>query len=252
MPKRASEDLVGAACFDEAFSIFMNTMSEPKKLKLDPLAFISAPAPASKSASAAAAVAAAAVLNFNSTASASTVSAPDPSGNPPSRVVHLRNIPGDMSELELIHFCMPFGKLSNYLMLKGKNQAFVEYEEESGAQAIVQIAHAYPMAIRGKTIFCQYSTHQNLKTEKKLPTKSGAILGDLVVPPARAEADTEAKAKTEADTEAEAKAKAQAKENTQTKAKTKAKARKKSKVKCTSFRTQLLMQKEWHSYIWHL
>lgn len=41
---------------------------------------------------------------------------------PVSRVIHLRNIPSDMTELELVHFCMPFGKLVNYLMLKGKNQ----------------------------------------------------------------------------------------------------------------------------------
>lgn len=40
----------------------------------------------------------------------------------PSKVVHLRNIPSDMTELELIQFCMPYGKLMNYLILKGKNQ----------------------------------------------------------------------------------------------------------------------------------
>lgn len=39
-----------------------------------------------------------------------------------SRVVHLRNIPSDMTDLELVHFCMPYGKLVNYLLLKGRNQ----------------------------------------------------------------------------------------------------------------------------------
>ena len=98
-----------------------------------------------------------------------------------SRVVHLRNIPSDMTELELVHFCMPFGKLVNYLMLKGKNQAFVEYEEDSGAQTIVNVAQACPMAIRGRTIFCQYSTHQELKTERKGATKNGSIFGDTML-----------------------------------------------------------------------
>src|ERR1700693_5621818 len=65
-----------------------------------------------------------------------------------------------------IHFCMPFGKLANYLMLKGKNQAFVEYEAGDGAQMLVGVAEACPMAIRGRTIFCQFSnTHKQLRVE---------------------------------------------------------------------------------------
>lgn len=68
-------------------------------------------------------------------------------------------------------------------MLKGKNQvlftfffvnnnicflkAFVEYLEEKGASNLVQLSNACPMAIRGKTIFCQYSMHQEIKTNEK-------------------------------------------------------------------------------------
>uniref|UniRef100_F1LFQ9 Polypyrimidine tract-binding protein 1 n=1 Tax=Ascaris suum TaxID=6253 RepID=F1LFQ9_ASCSU len=89
-------------------------------------------------------------------------------GQRPSKGVHLRNIPSDMTELELLHFCMPYGKLVNYLMLKGKNQAFVEYEEEQGAQILVTMSSACPVAIRDRTIFCQFSTHQELKTDKRL------------------------------------------------------------------------------------
>ncbi|VDM92597.1 unnamed protein product, partial [Litomosoides sigmodontis] len=65
-----------------------------------------------------------------------------------SRVVHLRNIPSDMTDLELIHFCMPYGKLVNYLLLKGRNQAFVEYEDERSAQTLVTVNIACPVAIR--------------------------------------------------------------------------------------------------------
>ena len=42
--------------------------------------------------------------------------------NKPSRVVHIRNIPNDVSETEVIHLGMPFGKVTNVLVLKGKNQ----------------------------------------------------------------------------------------------------------------------------------
>lgn len=42
--------------------------------------------------------------------------------NKPSRVVHIRNIPNDVSETEVIHLGIPFGKVTNVLVLKGKNQ----------------------------------------------------------------------------------------------------------------------------------
>ncbi len=60
---------------------------------------------------------------------------------------------------------MPFGKLVNFLLLKGKNQAFVEYEDEAGAHSLVAVSQTCPMALRGRTVFCQFSNHQELRTE---------------------------------------------------------------------------------------
>lgn len=54
----------------------------------------------------------------------------------------------------------------------------MEYEDEACAQSLVTVANAVPMAIRGRTIFCQYSTHQELKVERKGATKNGFILED--------------------------------------------------------------------------
>jgi hypothetical protein len=42
--------------------------------------------------------------------------------NPPSRVIHIRNIPSDVTEAEVIHLGIPFGRVTNVLVLKGKNQ----------------------------------------------------------------------------------------------------------------------------------
>lgn len=39
-------------------------------------------------------------------------------GNSPSRVVHIRNIPSDVSETEIVHLGIPFGRVSNVLVLK--------------------------------------------------------------------------------------------------------------------------------------
>ncbi|EFO13154.1 hypothetical protein LOAG_15376, partial [Loa loa] len=105
------------------------------------------------------------------TTSTGTIGA-NSSGQQISRVVHLRNIPSDMTDLELVHFCMPYGKLVNYLLLKGRNQAFVEYEDERSAQTLVTVNIACPVAIRDRTIFCQFSTHQELKTNHHLRADS--------------------------------------------------------------------------------
>lgn len=40
----------------------------------------------------------------------------------PSRVVHIRNIPNEVSEAEIVHLGIPFGRVTNVLVLKGKNQ----------------------------------------------------------------------------------------------------------------------------------
>jgi len=40
----------------------------------------------------------------------------------PSRVIHIRNIPNEVTEAEIIHLGIPFGRVTNVLVLKGKNQ----------------------------------------------------------------------------------------------------------------------------------
>lgn len=40
----------------------------------------------------------------------------------PSRVLHVRKVPIEVSEAEVVSLGVPFGKVTNLLMLKGKNQ----------------------------------------------------------------------------------------------------------------------------------
>lgn len=46
----------------------------------------------------------------------------DRSAGVPSRVIHVRKLPSDVTEAEVISLGLPFGKVTNLLMLKGKNQ----------------------------------------------------------------------------------------------------------------------------------
>ncbi|GAB0205921.1 polypyrimidine tract-binding protein 3 isoform X2 [Grus americana] len=57
----------------------------------------------------------------------------DKSPSSPSRVIHLRQIPNDVTEAEVISLGLPFGKVTNLLMLKGKSQK---------AQAALQAVNA--------------------------------------------------------------------------------------------------------------
>lgn len=43
-------------------------------------------------------------------------------GDSPSKVVHIRKLPDDITETEVISLGLPFGSVSNLLMLKTKNQ----------------------------------------------------------------------------------------------------------------------------------
>lgn len=51
----------------------------------------------------------------------------------PSRVVHLRNVPNDMTEVELLKLCISSGTVTNYLFLKGKNQVDILSEISSAS-----------------------------------------------------------------------------------------------------------------------
>ncbi|KAK0394175.1 hypothetical protein QR680_000603 [Steinernema hermaphroditum] len=122
---------------------------------------------------------AAAIPNLNGLTDPSQITATNVAvPAPKSKVVHLRNIPSDFTDLELLQFCLPFGNIVNYLLLKGKNQAFVEYGLLDEAQRIVIATEAYPVAIRGRTMFVQYSTHQELKTDRSPPSQPPATAVD--------------------------------------------------------------------------
>ena len=42
--------------------------------------------------------------------------------NGPSRVVHLRSLPPDVTDAEVVQLGIPFGRMTNVLLLKQKGQ----------------------------------------------------------------------------------------------------------------------------------
>ncbi|XP_076325794.1 polypyrimidine tract-binding protein 1-like [Tachypleus tridentatus] len=84
----------------------------------------------------------------------------------PSRVVHVRNIPNEATEMDVIHLGVPFGRVNNVLLLKGKNQAFLEMVDDAAASSMVDYyTNSGAPLIRGQTVFVQFSNHKELKTD---------------------------------------------------------------------------------------
>ncbi|XP_069186131.1 polypyrimidine tract-binding protein 1 isoform X25 [Procambarus clarkii] len=84
----------------------------------------------------------------------------------PSRVIHIRNIPNEVTEAEIVHLGIPFGKVTNVLVLKGKNQAFLEMSDEVCATTMVNYFTNCTAQLRGRAVYVQFSNHKELKTDQ--------------------------------------------------------------------------------------
>uniref|UniRef100_A0A665TZ62 Polypyrimidine tract-binding protein 1 n=1 Tax=Echeneis naucrates TaxID=173247 RepID=A0A665TZ62_ECHNA len=82
-----------------------------------------------------------------------------------SRVIHIRKLPNDITEAEVISLGLPFGDVTNLLMLKTKNQAFLEMNSEDVAQNMVGYYSTVTPIIRHHPVYVQFSNHKELKTD---------------------------------------------------------------------------------------
>jgi polypyrimidine tract-binding protein 1 len=69
-----------------------------------------------------------------------------------------------------------FGRVTNVLVLKGKNQAFLEMADELAATSMVTFFNASPPTIRGRTVYVQFSNHRELKTDQNHSIMVGLYL----------------------------------------------------------------------------
>ncbi|XP_027508324.1 polypyrimidine tract-binding protein 3 isoform X1 [Corapipo altera] len=83
----------------------------------------------------------------------------------PSRVLHIRQIPGDVTGAEVIALGLPFGKVTNFLMLKGKGQAFLEMASTEAAVSMVNYYTPATPHLHNRPVYIQYSNYKELKTE---------------------------------------------------------------------------------------
>ncbi|KAM9507562.1 polypyrimidine tract-binding protein 3 isoform 1-T1 [Guaruba guarouba] len=83
----------------------------------------------------------------------------------PSRVLHIRQIPSDVTEAEVISLVIPFGKVTNFLRLKRKCQALLEMDSVEAAVALVNHYSCSIPHLHSQPVYIQYSKHRELKIE---------------------------------------------------------------------------------------
>ncbi|CAH9139298.1 unnamed protein product [Cuscuta epithymum] len=98
----------------------------------------------------------------------------------PSKVLHLRNLPWECVEEELIELCKPFGKIVNTKLNVGsnRNQAFVEFADLNQAinMATYYASSSDPAQIRGKAVYIQYSNRHEIVNNKGPGDVPGNVL----------------------------------------------------------------------------
>ncbi|RCV44576.1 hypothetical protein SETIT_9G385400v2 [Setaria italica] len=98
----------------------------------------------------------------------------------PSKVLHLRNLPWECAEEELVELCKPFGRIVNTKSGVGanRNQAFVEFTDVNQAISMVSYfaSSSEPAQIRGKTVYIQYSNRQEIINNKSPGETAGNVL----------------------------------------------------------------------------
>ncbi|GJX41156.1 polypyrimidine tract-binding protein homolog 1 isoform X1 [Tanacetum coccineum] len=112
----------------------------------------------------------------------------------PSKVIHLRNLPWECTEDELVQVCKPFGNIVNTKCNVGanRNQAFVEFVDQN--QAINMVTYyassSEPAQVRGKSVYIQYSNRHEIVNNKGpgdvpgnvlLVTMEGVEAGDVSI-----------------------------------------------------------------------
>ncbi|XVE64343.1 hypothetical protein DITRI_Ditri07aG0094000 [Diplodiscus trichospermus] len=98
----------------------------------------------------------------------------------PSKVLHLRNLPWECTEEELIELGKPFGKVVNTKCNVGanRNQAFIEFADLNQAIAMISYyaSSSEPAQVRGKTVYLQYSNRQEIVNNKTTADVAGNVL----------------------------------------------------------------------------
>ncbi|PKI58036.1 hypothetical protein CRG98_021529, partial [Punica granatum] len=81
-----------------------------------------------------------------------------------SKVIHVRNVGHEISENDLLQLFQPFGVITKLVMLRAKNQALIQMQDVAAAISALQFYTNVQPSIRGRNVYVQFSSHQELTT----------------------------------------------------------------------------------------
>ncbi|XP_073301474.1 polypyrimidine tract-binding protein homolog 3-like [Primulina huaijiensis] len=82
----------------------------------------------------------------------------------PSKVIHVRNVGHEISENDLLQLFQPFGVITKLVMLRAKNQALIQMQDIPSAVNSIQYYTNVQPSVRGRNVYIQFSSHQELTT----------------------------------------------------------------------------------------
>ncbi|KTG45989.1 hypothetical protein cypCar_00012964 [Cyprinus carpio] len=98
----------------------------------------------------------------------------------PGRVVHICNLPeGSCTENDVINLGLPFGKVTNYILMRSTHQAFLEMAYVEAAQAMVQYYQLQPATINGHKLLIRMSKRYKELQLKKPGKDVDSIIQDI-------------------------------------------------------------------------
>ncbi|XP_075946956.1 RNA-binding protein 20 [Anarhichas minor] len=96
------------------------------------------------------------------------------------RVVHICNLPeGSCTENDVINLGLPFGKVTNYILMRSTHQAFLEMAYVEAAQAMVQYYQLTPAAIDNQKLLIRMSKRYKELQLKKPGKDLQSIIQDI-------------------------------------------------------------------------
>ncbi|KAL1569317.1 polypyrimidine tract-binding protein 3-like [Salvia divinorum] len=87
----------------------------------------------------------------------------------PSKVIHVRNVGHEISENDLLQLFQPFGVIAKLVMLRAKNQALLQMQDVPSAVNALQFYSNVQPSIRGRNVYVQFSSHQELTIMDQSP-----------------------------------------------------------------------------------
>ncbi|XP_072240054.1 RNA-binding protein 20 [Leuresthes tenuis] len=96
------------------------------------------------------------------------------------RVVHICNLPeGTCTENDVINLGLPFGKVTNYILMRSTHQAFLEMAYVEAAQAMVQYYQLTPAMINNQKLLIRMSKRYKELQLKKPGKDVQSIIQDI-------------------------------------------------------------------------